>query len=202
MKGKVHPVIRSAAKGDLPGWAEVSSKRFEHVERVAKLLRKWARERQESREDLRRWVAAGFLHDALRGAPASQLRPLVAERFRQLPGAVLHGPAAAAMLRNEGITDEPLLRAIEYHTLGSWKLDILGRALYVADFLEPGRSVRPNWRSRLRKRMPGDFDVVLKEIVGARVMYLVQRGRPVRPETTGFWNSIVRGRSWASASEV
>jgi 2-amino-4-hydroxy-6-hydroxymethyldihydropteridine diphosphokinase len=202
MRGKLHPTIKAASKGELPAWTKVSRKRFEHMERVARLLRQWAKERGESREDVRRWTAVGYLHDALRGAKASELRPQVPDRFRQLPGNVLHGPAAAAMLRRDGLADEPLLRAIEYHTLGSWKLDAMGRALYVADFLEPGRSIRPNWRRKLRKRMPEEFEPVIKEIVAARVLHLVQRGRAVRPETIGFWNSLVRGRSWASASEV
>ena len=38
----LHPVVRAAARGELPDWAQVSGKRFAHMERVASLLRGWA----------------------------------------------------------------------------------------------------------------------------------------------------------------
>ncbi|MDT8339985.1 MAG: HD domain-containing protein [Longimicrobiales bacterium] len=199
---ELHPVVRAAAKGNLPTWAEVDSKRYEHMERVAALLKGWAREAGLSKPERRRWVALGFLHDALKGGAPARLRRIVEPDLRDLPDPILHGPAAAALLRTDGVEDEALLRAIRFHTLGHPRLDDAGRALYAADFLDPGRELRNRWRAALRARMPGDLHVVTREIVGARILHLVRRGRPVRPETIAMWNSLAEGEAWVRASAV
>lgn len=197
-----HPIVEAAARGDLPSWARMGRKRRAHVKRVARLLDEWARRRGLPEEERTRWLAAAWLHDALKEAPEDELRALLSGREAELPGPVLHGPAAAARLRREGVEDEELLQAVAYHTLGHPELGATGRALYAADFLEPGRKLRNEWRARLRKRMPEDGDKVIKEIVRARIEYLLRKGRPVRPETMAFWNRMAGGEAWARASEV
>jgi len=199
---RLHPIVSAAANGDLPDWAVYGEARYEHMRRVARLMKSWAKARGVKRHNVKRWTAAGFLHDALRNERPSRLRIAVPPRFRRLAGPVLHGPAAAQKLRHEGVEDEKLLLAIEYHTLGSRHLTSLGRALYAADFLEPGRPRRVKWRRALRKRMPDELDAVVLEIISARLAHQLHRSRPVRPETVGMWNAMTRGKRWAAASEV
>lgn len=189
---ELHPVVRDAARGRLPGWAEVEPGRREHVERVAALLETWATLRGEAPSDVARWTAAGWLHDALRDADPEALRPLLDGSPAELPGALLHGPAAAARLRRDGVADEELLRAVAFHTLGHPDLDDLGRATYCADFLEPGRAPRPEWRASLRERMPGELDAVTREVLAARIGRLLERGLRIHPATVEFWNRTVR----------
>lgn len=198
----LHPVVAAAARGDLPSWAQASDKRVAHMGRVAELLHRWARAEGLEGDEHDRQVALGFLHDAVKGMPAGRLRDLVGAEFRDLPGPVLHGPGAAALLRRDGVDDEGLLRSVAYHTLGHPDLDAAGRCLYAADFLEPGRDLRNAWRAGLRDRMPADRSAVVAEIVRARMLHLVERRRPVRPETVQFWNTFAEGPSWARASEV
>jgi HD superfamily phosphohydrolase YqeK len=172
------------------------------MSRVAELLKKWAERRGEPPRERVRWAAVGYLHDALRDSDEDVLRREVGREFRHLPGKVLHGPAAAHRLRSEGVTDEELLHAIAFHTLGSPAFGTLGMALFAADFLEPGRKLRNDWRARLRDRVPDDLEGVVKEILEARIRHLVGRGRPLRPETVSFWNRMSEGEGWASASEL
>jgi len=169
--------------------------------RVAALLGEWARERMEPPWEVTRWMAAGHLHDALRDEDHEVLRALVDPPFKDLEGKVLHGPGAARRLRDEGVEDEELLDAIAYHTLGSARFGTVGLALYSADFLEPGRWAREEWRAGLRRRAPRELEEVVKEILQARIGYLLERGRPLHPETLGFWNRMSEGQPWASASE-
>jgi HD superfamily phosphohydrolase YqeK len=172
------------------------------MRRVAKLLRKWAIAEGLDPEARDRQVALGFLHDAVKGASVEELREVVDPAHRDLPAPVLHGPGAAALLARDGVEDAGLLLAVTYHTLGHPDLDSAGRCLYAADFLEPGRNLRNKWRSRLRRRMPAKRNAVVKAVLRVRIMHLIEKGRPVRPETMAFWNSLVEGRSWARASEV
>ena len=190
---KPHALVFEAADGRLPEWAVAGMERRAHMGRVAGLLDTWAEELELPRADRARWRAAGWLHDALRDEDPDALRPHVPERFRSLPGQVLHGPAAAARLADEGVTDQELLEAITFHTIGDAGLGALGRALYAADFLEPGRTFLNEWRGALRSRLPGELDAVLVEIVRARLGHLADRTTTVLPETMGFWNALAAG---------
>ncbi|HEX7119037.1 MAG TPA: HD domain-containing protein [Longimicrobiales bacterium] len=182
--------IEAAAAGELPAWAVASTERREHIRRVVALLDAWACRTGLDERERRRWRAAGWLHDALRDAAPEALREFVPAWARDLPGPLLHGPAAAARLEADGVRDRALLDAVAYHTLGHPKLDRLGRALYLADFLEPGRAFEPAWRAALRARMPEAFDAVLREVVAARIAHLLRAGHPIRPESLAFWNDV------------
>lgn len=197
----LHPLVEAASQGRLPPWAEVGEKRRAHMERVAELLDGWARGLGLSDRDRRRWRALGYLHDSLKDAPETSLRPWLPPELRDLPEAIVHGPAAAARLEVEGVEDRELLDAVRYHTLGHPGLGPAGRALYAADFLEPGRDVVNEWRRGLRRRMPLELEAVVKEILRARILHLVGEGRSVRPETMAFWNSLAGEEKWVRALE-
>jgi len=197
----LHPVVEAAGNGVLPSWTRARPARVEHMARVAALLRKWARARGEADQEVTRWMAAGYLHDALRDEDHDALRSQVDPTFTSLPGKVLHGPGVAAQLRGEGVADEEFLHALSYHTLGSGEFETLGWALYAADFLEPGRTLRDEWRGKLRARASKNLKAVVTEVLSARIGYLVEKGRPLRPETIAFWNRMSEGQAWTSASE-
>ncbi|HEX8907048.1 MAG TPA: HD domain-containing protein, partial [Longimicrobiaceae bacterium] len=121
----VTPVVRDAAEGRLPEWVQAKPKRLEHMARVAALMRQWATELGLPEDEVARWAAVGYLHDALRDADAEELRPLVPPAFRELPGKLLHGPAAAERLK--GDADEELVEAVRCHTLGCPRFRTMGR---------------------------------------------------------------------------
>ena len=191
---QLHPWVAAAAEGVLPDWAVARKKRRAHMARVATLLREWGEVRGDDPREIDRWSAAGYLHDVLRDADPSGLRGGLSKPLDHLPDEVIHGPAAADRLRLAGVEDEPLLRAIAFHSVGSPDFDDIGKALYVADLLEPGRTLRPKWRARLRGEMPASLDLVAQEVVGRRVQFLIKKGRCVPPETYGLWNVLVKGR--------
>lgn len=187
-------LIDRASRGELPDWAVQRPARRSHTARVAALMDRWAAALGLDDRERVRWRAAGWLHDALRDEDPETLRTLVPLEFRDLAGPLLHGPAAAERLRDEGVDDEGLLRAIAFHTIGHPEFDRLGRALYLADYLEPGRTFDPAGGAALRARMPEAMDEVLREVASARVAHLVRARRSIRPETLRFWNSLVEER--------
>lgn len=187
-------VIGAAAAGRLPDWTKAGPGRRAHMARVADLMEAWGRRAGLARGDIVRWRAAAWLHDGLRDADPEALRLQVPEALRDLPPKVLHGPAAAHRLEQDSVGDPPLRLAIAYHTLGHPDLDRLGRALFLADFLDPGRAFRASWRAALRSRLPDALDDVLWTVLAARICYLTERGMALRPETTAFWNRIVTER--------
>lgn len=155
---------------------------------MAELLTGWAEARGLPEEDRIRWRAAGYLHDALRQAGPDELTFWTE---RDWDPALLHGPACAARLREEGVEDEALLRAVTYHTLGHPELDDLGRHLYLADFLEPGRQILPDVRERLRSILPDEPLEALLSVVALRIAHRLEVRGGIRRETVDFWNRLL-----------
>jgi HD superfamily phosphohydrolase YqeK len=160
------------------------------VERVAALLEGWGRALGLGEHELLRWRGAGMLHDVLRDEDPERLLPLVPHNLRDMVPDALHAPAAAARLRDEGVEDDDLLLAVALHPVGSRKWGVLGRHLYLADFLEPGRSFRAGWRAELRERVPAETGFVLREVVRARIEWAMEQGHPIHPETAAFRDSL------------
>lgn len=188
---KLHPTIRDAGRESvLPTWASASPGRLRHSERVGRLLWKWGAALDLSKRDRVRWRAAGLLHDALKDADPTGLRAGLPEAG-EWPDPLLHGPACAERLRSEGVEDEGLLRAIACHTTGHPEFDLLGEALYLADYLEPGRRRMAKRRAAWRKRMPREWDAVLVEVAASKIGTLLDRRLPLPELTKGFWNALL-----------
>jgi HD superfamily phosphohydrolase YqeK len=182
--------VARAAGGELPGWACMSPGRREHARGVADLLGHWAAELRLTGDEREAWRAAGWLHDSLRDAPPAELRGELGPAYDGWPDGALHGPAAAGRLEGEA---PELLDAIRHHTLGRSGMGRLGRALYTADFLEPGRRFAPELRQRLRARMPHDLDGVTREVVAAKLAHLRAEGKPLHPATAAFLRELDGG---------
>lgn len=173
----------------LPPWACVSDKRRAHILRVTALLDEWASKLGLQEAEATKWHDAGRLHDALRDATEASLRALAGD----LPGYtvdMLHGPAAAAQLRTDGETRVDLLDAISRHTVGSRDWAQVGRALYMADYLEPGRKFSRADRTYLAAQVPHDFDGSFRQVVRARLEWSLREGMRLYPETVELWNAI------------
>ncbi len=178
---------------DLPSWAVVEPERAGHIARVAELMDAWARAAGRSAAERGRWHRAALFHDALRDADPDALRAHVGEEVR-LPPALWHGPAAAALAALHGETDEGVLSAVRWHTVGWRGWDGVGKALYLADYLEPGRTHDAD-RSALAGRVPNEFDAVLRDVASRRVSWLLRSGKPIARQTWDFWNGLVAGDS-------
>ncbi|MDQ3139027.1 MAG: phosphohydrolase, partial [Gemmatimonadota bacterium] len=105
--------------------------------------------------------------------------------------ALRHGPAAAARAEADGETDRGILDAVRFHSIGHAGWDMVGRMLYCADYLEPGREFRPEWRAELAERFPDDSPAVLRAVAGHRLTHLIGSGWPIPEPTVRFWNSVV-----------
>jgi HD superfamily phosphohydrolase YqeK len=161
----------------LPTWAVASPKRRAHIERVVARLDAWATAMHAPEAERARWLRAGWLHDALRDAPQAS--------------EVEHGPRAAERAAQDGERDQGVLDAVRYHSLGYAGWDQVGRMLYLADYLEPGRRFDQDVRRALAARVPAERDRVLQEVAARRIERVIESGWPLVRETVDFWNSLV-----------
>ena len=175
----------------LPAWAVVSERRRAHIGRVTALLERWAADMRLDPAEARAWRDAGLLHDALRDADDRLLRALAGETFgTDAPVEILHGPAAAEQLRREGESRPDLLDAVRYHTVGHGGWDRVGQALYMADFLEPGRKFMQVDRAWLAAQVPNDFAGVFRQVVRMRLEWSLREGKQLYPPTVALWNAV------------
>jgi 2-amino-4-hydroxy-6-hydroxymethyldihydropteridine diphosphokinase len=167
----------------------VSDKRRAHIARVTALLDEWALRMRLPTAEAQAWHDAGRWHDALRDASGDALRRWAGEES-DLPEHVLHGPAAAGRLAAEGETRGALLDAIRWHTLGHVTWEPVGRALYLADFLEPGRGFAAAERASLAAQVPDAFEACFRRVVQWRVTWTIRDGKPLFPQTVDLWNAV------------
>ena len=173
---------------ELPSWATVSERRRAHIARVAALMEQWARELRIPTDEATAWRDAALWHDALRDAPEETLRALVPRA--DFTAEMLHGPAAAVRLERDGERRAEMLDAIRWHTVGSAGWGRLGRALFMADFLEPGRRFLPADRAFLAAHVASDFDGVFRQVVRMRIEHALREGYTLFPETVALWNLV------------
>jgi putative nucleotidyltransferase with HDIG domain len=101
----------------------LSPKRYQHVLRVARVATRIAR---LLKADENKAYLAALLHDIERELPQAELT---------------HGHLGATYARKKfDITDQDILNAIRYHTLGRKKMSQLEKIIFVADYCEPGRT--------------------------------------------------------------
>lgn len=162
----------------LPAWAVVTPERRAHIERVVDLVAGWATAMHVRDGEQARWLKAAWFHDALRDAPAAN--------------ELAHGPMAAERAARDGEADQGVLDAVRYHSIGYAGWDDVGKMLYLADYLEPGRSFDRGLRAALAARVPAERDGVLREVAARRLARMIQERWPVPNETVDFWNALVR----------
>ena len=179
---------RDAARFEIPAWAQVNERRRGHILRVTELLAHWADALKISADERAAWIDCGLFHDALKDAPQDELRRLAGDT--PFEPAMLHGPAVAGYLRQHGETRQSVLDACRYHTSGYPNWDRTGRALYMADFLEPGRKFMQADRAFLAAHVPHDFDAIFRQVVRMRLEWSLREGKELFPQAVALWNLV------------
>jgi len=177
----------------LPSWAAIAERRLAHVARVVDQLDAWARARGVDGREAGRWRRAALLHDALRDADESVLRRY--EPRAAWPLKTWHGPAAASAAAADGERDAGVLDAVRYHSLGFAGWDDVGRMLYLADYLEPGRAYDRANLDALAARVSAEPAAVLREVAALRIGWRLKQGGLVARETWEFWNALAAAGS-------
>jgi predicted HD superfamily hydrolase involved in NAD metabolism len=171
---------------------ELSPERAEHSRRVAALAAELC---EREGLDPERGRAAGLAHDLCKEMPKGKQRELASFYPEASPGSalmadkVVHGPAAAALLaRHFLVSDEDLLEAVAFHTLGKPGMGELSTIVYCADKLEPGRKqLGETYRSGCLER---DLEGMLLSVVEGVIGWMGAQGKAVAPETLILYSTL------------
>ena len=127
---------------------------------------------------------AGLLHDAAKCLPEKEQRRLaagLADEGELANPELLHAPAGAAVAKETfGVRDEEILAAIRCHTLGGAEMTGLMLAVFVADFIEPGREDFPGL-AEARALAGTDLRAAASKCAQLTKKHLEETGRAVHP---------------------
>ena len=177
--------------------SHLSAKRYEHSIRVAETAALMCRLYGASEAAGR---IAGIAHDICKEIPgdeavalASQDGKPISEIEAEKPS-LLHGRAAAVKIKDEfGILDADVASAVANHTFGASGLCDLGKILFVADKIEPGRpqSTEEYRNALLSKPLPACALAVLEE----NIAYLEKRGKTVARSSLEWAEELRHGNA-------
>lgn len=136
-------------------------------------------------ENMEHALLAGLLHDCAKCIPGHQKIKLcrkyqleVSEVEEKNPS-LLHAKLGAYLAANKyGITNQNILNAINSHTTGRPEMSLLEKILYVADYMEPGRTELPNM-SEVRRLAFQNINDCLYRILEDSLAYLRSRDLPI-----------------------
>lgn len=147
--------------------------------------------------DKKKAELAALLHDVSRYLDRSgMLRTakkmgIKIDDISRLEPKLLHAEISANIAKTDfGIKDKSILNAIKNHTLGSTKMTLLDKAVYIADHIERGRNHAGVEKARsLAKK---DMDKAVVAISSSMIEYLLGSGLPVHPKTVEVRNYYLK----------
>lgn len=118
-------------------------KRMRHVLGVAETSQRLAR---KYKVDIEKAGVAAVLHDIAKYKSIDEMSDILNatpgfEHYLSANVEVWHAPVGAILAQKQfGISDEDVLNAIQFHTTGRENMSMLEKIVFVADFIEPGRT--------------------------------------------------------------
>lgn len=171
----------------------LTKERFEHTLRVAETAVKLAKIYDVSPEKAE---IASIFHDYCKYRPLDEMQRII--QSTDLPKDLLlyhhelwHGPVASVMIEQEfGITDDEIKSAIYYHTTGRAHMSDLELIVFVADYIEPGRSF-PGL-DEVREVAEKDLIQTAWMISRNTINYLIKKKNRIYPDTFHAYNDLTK----------
>jgi predicted HD superfamily hydrolase involved in NAD metabolism len=140
---------------------------------------------------------AGLVHDCAKGmAPDELLRRAICcgitpDAVEEVDPELLHGPVGACLCAREfGISDPEILGAVRKHTTGDGQMTRLEKIIYLADYIEPGRTY-PGI-DILRNLADRDLDCAVLHAASLTIRFVSTRGKLLHPRTLAVRESLSR----------
>ena len=137
---------------------------------------------------------AAIYHDYAKYRPMDEMERIIIEEG--LPADLLtankelwHAPVGAVLVQWEaGVEDEEILSAIRYHTSGRAGMTQLEKVIYLADYIEPGRSF-PGV-DEVREIAERSLDEAVMKAIGNTIAFLISKQQTIYPDTFHAYNDF------------
>lgn len=176
---------------------KVSDKRYIHSINVLKEAQKLA---ENYGEDTQKAMLAGLLHDiAKEMSEELQIKILLdagcdMDKFKNACSKIFHGFAGSEYIKNKfGITDEDILNAVRYHTVGRKNMSMLEKIIFVSDYISAERDFPDT--SEVRALAYKDLDAVVLHKLSTSMQKCINSRQAIYPNTVQTYNQLVLKRS-------
>jgi predicted HD superfamily hydrolase involved in NAD metabolism len=145
--------------------------------------------------DVKKAEMAAIFHDYAKFRPKEEMKQIIIEQHMpedllQYNSELWHAPVGAYLVKKEvGITDQEILDAIKYHTSGRAGMTTLEKIIYLADYIEPGRSF-PGVEE-VRDLAKSDLNRAVLAAVKNTIEFLLNKNQPIYPDTFHTYNSLM-----------
>ncbi|WP_070120735.1 bis(5'-nucleosyl)-tetraphosphatase (symmetrical) YqeK [Bacillus marinisedimentorum] len=171
---------------------QLTEKRYRHTLGVAETAVRLA-----GRNDVDEKEAelAAIFHDYAKFRDKSEMKRIIKEngmddRLLEYHHELWHAPAGAVLVREEtGLEDADILSAIRWHTTGKAGMTALDKVIFLADYIEPGRSFPGVNEVRSLAEQSLDDAVILA--LKNTIQFIMSKGQPVFPDTVDAYNDLV-----------
>ena len=148
--------------------------------------------------DLQQAELGALAHDVCRAVPgedllrmASELDVPISDVEQDFP-LLLHGPVGAELLRKEeDLKDNVLYGAVRWHSTAHASLDPLGKLVFLADKLDPQKSVVYPYQAKLHDMALENLDLALLEFLSREMAKRIEGGGTVHPASVDARNSLI-----------
>ncbi|WP_320164653.1 bis(5'-nucleosyl)-tetraphosphatase (symmetrical) YqeK [uncultured Trichococcus sp.] len=172
---------------------QMKPSRFQHVQRVEACSIELA---EKYGAPVEACSLAALLHDFAKEHDPKSMKAIILSQGldREMTGygsEIMHGPVGAYYAETVfGITDEAILDAIRQHTIGGETMTLIGKVLFVADYIESGRSFKGVDEARRLAAISLDEAAYFK--IKKTIIHLVKKELPIYPGTIYVYNSWVQ----------
>ncbi|MFD1441923.1 bis(5'-nucleosyl)-tetraphosphatase (symmetrical) YqeK [Lacticaseibacillus hegangensis] len=166
--------------------------RFQHCLRVEETARTLAK---RFGADVDRAGLAGLFHDYAKQIPVADYKRVIMEDgfdpdLLNYGRGVWHGLVGTWFIQTEvGLTDKLVLQAIERHTTGDPEMTLLDQIIFVADFIEPARTLDAEVAAR--KAAQTDMRQASYIELKNTLQYLIAEDKIVYPKTLLTYNAFI-----------
>lgn len=167
----------------------LTKERFEHTLRVAETAVELADLYHVSKEKIE---LAAIFHDYAKYRPLEEMKQFILNS--QLPNDLLdyhheiwHGPVASVVVDEQfGIIDKEIKGAIRYHTTGKANMGTFEMVLFLADYVEPGRSF-PGIEE-VRRMAHKDLNQACWMVSRNTLQFLISKDATIYPDSFHAYN--------------
>lgn len=138
--------------------------------------------------DIEKARKAGLLHDCAKFKDQINLLKMahdfdiILDSVMEHNTGLLHGPIGAKIAEIEyNIRDKEILDAICYHTTGRERMTVLDKIIYIADYIEPGRSFKGV--NEVRKLACENLDKSILLAMDNTIKFVIDKGQLIHLDT-------------------
>lgn len=174
--------------------SELKKERYKHSLGVMETAVKLA---ERYHEDIIKARIAGLIHDAAKSMSDVEILDIVKSNGYSIDDvslqnpSLLHGLVASIIAEKKmDVKDKDILNAIIYHTTGRRDMSNLEKIIYLADYIEPGRSF--DGVEEMRQVAYEDLNTAMLSALNNTIKFVIQKNQYLHLSTIEARNDIMK----------